>query len=146
MGSATISMASTVYVGLAVTSHTATALTTATLTNVAVTASSGATSSGTSGGTGGTVSPSTLSFIPSTDNATDVTSYTLDIFAAGANPSTAQPAATQNLGKPSILNNLISLDVTTTVASLASGSYFATVTAVGPGGSTRSAASPTFSH
>jgi regulation of enolase protein 1 (concanavalin A-like superfamily) len=85
-------------------------------------------------------------FTASPDHSTLVISYRLDIFRAGANPSTATPVATQDLGKPAVVNGDCTADITTTIQSLASGSYFATVSAVGSGGSSRSAASATFTR
>jgi hypothetical protein len=78
-------------------------------------------------------------FNPSPDHNSLVNSYLLEIFAAGANPSTATPLATQNLGKPTPVNGEITADVTATINGLSPGSYQATVSAVGSGGSSRSA-------
>jgi hypothetical protein len=94
--------------------------------------------------TSATTLSKTLMFTPSTDNSMNVTSYTLDIFTAGANPSTATPVKSQNVGKPPIVNGDMSVDVSQVIASLPPGSFFGTVTATGPGGSTRSAPSATF--
>jgi hypothetical protein len=94
--------------------------------------------------TGAPAAMTTALFTPSSDNATNVTSYNLEFFTAGANPSTATPVRSQNLGKPSIVNGEISVNVAATSSSLPAGTYFATVTAIGPGGSTRSAPSNTF--
>ena len=79
-------------------------------------------------------------FTASTDHATNVTSYRFDVFASTANPATATPVATSNLGKPTpAANNDITSDQSTLFSGLAPGNYVATVTAIGPGGSTRSA-------
>jgi hypothetical protein len=88
--------------------------------------------------------PRTAIFTPSSNHATAVTRYSLEIFPAGANPSTANPVATRDLGKPAIVNGEISVDVSSTTSALPAGSYIATVTAIGSAGSARSAASPTF--
>ena len=90
--------------------------------------------------------PRTLIFTASVDHATNVTSYRMDIFAAGANPSTATPVRTQNLGKPAPVNGDITVDIAALVQALPTGRYFLTVTAIGPGGSTRSTPSATFSR
>jgi len=90
--------------------------------------------------------PQTLTFTPSADHATLVTKYVFEVFTAGANPSTATPVRTQDLGKPSVSNNQISVNVGTTIQALSSGSYFSTVKAVGSAGWTRSAPSNTFSR
>jgi hypothetical protein len=79
-------------------------------------------------------------FSPSPDHDSLVNSYLLEVFAAGANPGTASPIATQNLGKPAVVNGEITADVTATINALSPGSYQATVSAVGSGGSSRSAA------
>ncbi|MQA28878.1 MAG: hypothetical protein GEU82_03430 [Luteitalea sp.] len=85
-----------------------------------------------------------LVFTPSADHDSNVTSYRLEVFRAGQDPATATAAATQNLGKPAVVSGSISADMLPLVAQLPSGSYIASVTAVGPGGSTRGAPSNTF--
>jgi hypothetical protein len=102
--------------------------------------------SSTSGGVSVTIKSATTStppravvFTASSDHATNVTSYTLKVFAAGANPSTATAIATSNLGKPTPASNGdITVDRATFFSNLAVGNYIATVTAVGPGGQTQS--------
>ena len=85
--------------------------------------------------------PRLVVFGASTDHATNVTSYLLEVFASGANPNTATPVATSNLGKPApAANNEITVDRATFFSGLAPGSYIATVSAIGPTGKTRSAA------
>ena len=87
----------------------------------------------------GTV-PRTVVFTASADHAT-VTSYLLEVFAAGANPATATPVATSNLGKPApAANNDITVDRASFFTALAPGNYVATVSAIAPGGRSRSAA------
>lgn len=92
-----------------------------------------------------TLRPSQAVFTASTDHAT-VTSYRLDIFAAGANPSTATPVATRDLGKPAPVNGDIAVDITSTLQPLAAGTYFATVSAINSGGSSRSTPSANFTR
>ena len=89
--------------------------------------------------------PNRAVFNPSTDHTT-VTRYVLDIFTSGANPSTATPMASQNLGKPSVVNGECSVDIATTINGLPSGTYFATVVAVGPGGTSTRARSSDFNR
>jgi hypothetical protein len=61
------------------------------------------------------------------------------VFAAGANPSTATPISTSDLGKPTpAANGDITVDRTAFINGLGAGSYVATVSAYGPGGTTRS--------
>ena len=65
--------------------------------------------------------------------------YVLNVFTAGASPATATPVATRDLGMPTVVNNEISVDITSTVQALPSGSYVATVSAVGSSGASASA-------
>jgi hypothetical protein len=90
--------------------------------------------------------PRTAIFTPSTNHATAVDRYFLEIFPAGANPDLANPVATRDLGKPAVVSGEIRVDVSSTTTGLPSGSYIATVTAIGSGGSARSAASPAFTR
>jgi regulation of enolase protein 1 (concanavalin A-like superfamily) len=84
--------------------------------------------------------PRLVVFTAPTDHATNVTSYLLEVFASGANPSTATPIASSDLGKPTPASNGdITVDRATFFSGLATGNYLATVSAIGPGGKTRSA-------
>jgi hypothetical protein len=86
-----------------------------------------------------TTPPRAVVFTASPDHATNVTSYTLKVFAASANPATATPVATSSLGKPTPASNGdITVDRATFFSGLAAGNYLATVTAIGPGGQTQS--------
>ena len=86
-----------------------------------------------------TTPPRYVVFTASSDHATNVTSYLLEVFASGANPSTAAPIASSDLGKPAPASNGdITVDRGTFFSNLAPGNYVATVTAIGPGGRTRS--------
>ena len=88
-----------------------------------------------------TTPPKSVVFGASADHATNVTSYLLEVFAANANPGTAAPVATSDLGKPTpAANNDITVDRSAFFSALASGTYVATVSAIGPGGLTRSTA------
>ena len=85
--------------------------------------------------------PISVAFTASSDHATNVTSYRLDIFAAGANPATATPIASSDLGKPTPdATSTITVDRATFFGGLAAGQYLAAVKAIGPGGQTQSAA------
>jgi hypothetical protein len=90
--------------------------------------------------------PARAVFVASSNHNTAVDRYVLNIYASGANPDTATPLATQDLGKPPVSNGECDVDISSTVQSLSPGSYIATVTAVGPGGSTRSAPSAPFTR
>jgi regulation of enolase protein 1 (concanavalin A-like superfamily) len=84
--------------------------------------------------------PRLVVFTASADHATNVTSYFFEVFAAGANPSTAAAIASSDLGKPTPgANNEISVDRSALFSGLAPANYIATVTAIGPGGRTRGA-------
>jgi regulation of enolase protein 1 (concanavalin A-like superfamily) len=86
--------------------------------------------------------PRAVVFTASPDHAT-VTSYLLEVFAAGANPATATPVGASNLGKPTpASNNDITVDRATFFTGLPTGSFIATVTAISPGGRSRSEAVP----
>jgi regulation of enolase protein 1 (concanavalin A-like superfamily) len=92
-----------------------------------------------------TTPPTSIVFQKSVDH-TAVTSYRLDVFASGANPATATPVATSDLGKPTPASNGdITVDRASFFSALAVGNYVATVSAIGTGGSSRSA-SVTFSR
>jgi hypothetical protein len=85
--------------------------------------------------------PTGVSFHASADNAT-VTSYRLDISAAGADPNTATPVSSLDLGKPTPdASNTITVSAPTFFSALAPGSYQLTVTAISPSGTGRSPAS-----
>jgi hypothetical protein len=85
-----------------------------------------------------------VAFTPSPDHATtSVTSYTVAIRRAG-DAVTVAPVASKSLGKPSPVNNEIVADISDIVNPLPAGSYYAVVTAVGPGGSGASSPSATF--
>jgi Bacterial Ig domain len=87
-----------------------------------------------------TQAPTAVTFQKSVDHAI-VTSYRLDVFASGANPATATPVATSDLAKPTPdANGDISVNRATFFSALAAGNYVATVSAIGTGGSSRSAA------
>ena len=85
----------------------------------------------------------TLLFAPSVDHATSVTSYSVALRRSTDGVS-ATPVASKNVGKPSPFNNEIIVDISDIVSPLAAGSYYAVVTAIGPGGSAASAPSATF--
>ncbi len=85
--------------------------------------------------------PKTVVFGKSPDHDTKVTKYVLKIFAAGANVATATPLTTSDLGKPTpATNGDITVDRATFFSGLATGSYVATVAAVGSTGESQSPA------
>jgi len=87
-----------------------------------------------------TTAPRLVAFTASADHATNVTSYFFEVFAASANPATAVAIVSSDLGKPTPdSTNTITVDRSALFSALAVGNYVATVTAVGPGGRTRSA-------
>lgn len=94
----------------------------------------------------GSGSRTTAVFVPSWNEATAVSHYVLDIFPVGADPSASNPVASLNIGIPPVVNGESRADITAFAAGLPPGNYFATVTAVGSGGSTESAPSPQFSN
>ena len=85
--------------------------------------------------------PTSVVFQASTDHATGVTSYLLEIFANGANPDTATPVASSDLGKPApAANGDITVNRATVFSGLAPGTYVLTVSSIGSGGKSRSTA------
>jgi len=83
--------------------------------------------------------PRLVSFTASADHATNVTRYLFQVFAGGANPATAVPIVSSDLGKPTPdSTKTITVDRSALFSALAVGNYVATVTAIGPSGSTRS--------
>jgi hypothetical protein len=90
--------------------------------------------------------PQRAAFAASTNHDTAVLRYILEIYSAGANPLTSNAITTVDMGKPEVVNGECLADVGQAIAGLAPGSYVATVTAVGQGGSARSAASAPFSR
>jgi hypothetical protein len=96
------------------------------------------------GGGGGDDGPTRAVFTASSNHNQAVEYYVLEVFTQGSNPATASPVASQNLGKPGVVNGECNVDVSQLMANLSSGTYISTVTAVGPGGSARSAPSPSF--
>ena len=87
--------------------------------------------------------PTRVVFVPSTNHATSVTSYTVAIYRA-SDPATATPVATRSLGKPAVVSGEISVDISTLVNPLPAGSSYAVVRATGPGGTTPSTKSANF--
>jgi chitinase len=85
----------------------------------------------------------TLMFTASSNHSTDVNSYSLAIYRA-ADSLSASPVVAKSIGKPAPVDGEITVDVTNIVSVLPSGLYKAVVTAIGPGGSTRSDPSPNF--
>ena len=64
--------------------------------------------------------------------------YRFEVFPAGANPNTAAPVATQNIGLPAVVSGECTADVQATILGLSAGNYIATVAGVGSGGTLRS--------
>ena len=64
--------------------------------------------------------------------------YLFEVFAAGANPSTAIPKASQNLGLPAVVSGECTADVKATITGLAAGNYVATVSSISSSGKLRS--------
>jgi regulation of enolase protein 1 (concanavalin A-like superfamily) len=87
-----------------------------------------------------TAPPTGVIFQASVDHAS-VTSYRVEVFAAGANPNTATPIATQDVGKPAPnASNDISVSIPSLFSALAAGNYQLTVAAVSGTQFTRSTA------
>jgi alpha-glucosidase len=85
-------------------------------------------------------------FTPSSDHATLVQHYVIDVFPSGVDVTAANPVASVDIGRPTIVNGECQADISGLLASLPSGSYVATVTAVGWEGAAQSAPSPQFNR
>ncbi len=90
--------------------------------------------------------PQRAAFAASANHDTAVDRYVLEIFTAGANPAASNAIATVDMGKPQVVNGECVADVGQAIAGLAPGNYVATVTAMGQGGSARSAESAQFTR
>ena len=88
--------------------------------------------------------PRLVVFAASPDHASDaVTNYVMEVFAPGADPDTATPIASSDLGKPAAAaTDDITVDRSAFFSALAPGSYIATVSAIGPGGRARTPVTP----
>ena len=83
--------------------------------------------------------PTGVAFQASSDHATLVTRYDLRVFASGADPNTATPLTTSDLGKPTPdASGTITVDRSSFFSALAPGNYVAAVAAIGSGGSSTS--------
>ncbi|HTI38225.1 MAG TPA: DUF1349 domain-containing protein [Vicinamibacterales bacterium] len=137
IGSDSIAMASAVYVGIAATSHNATAYSRSTVDGFSVSAP------GVTQIPSDSTGPKGVVFQASADNATLVHSYRLDVFAASADPATAAPITTLDVGKPAPdANNEITVTVPDFFSALPTGAYQLTVDAIGDHGIGRSAPIP----
>jgi regulation of enolase protein 1 (concanavalin A-like superfamily) len=97
------------------------------------------------GNSGGSSLLTTAVFNPSPDHSTSrVTYYRLEVFTQGTTPSSTNAIASQNLGKPSVVNGECRVSIATLISNLPSGYYFSSVRAVGPSGSSARALSPVF--
>jgi hypothetical protein len=65
-----------------------------------------------------TTLPSTALFTPSSNHATAVDRYVLEVFPLGAETTVANPVSTQDLGKPAITNGEIRADISSTILAL----------------------------
>jgi hypothetical protein len=90
--------------------------------------------------------PSKAVFVPSSNHATAVDRYVLEIFPAGVDPTVANPVATLDIGKPSIVNGECTADISSVTLTLPPGTYIATLTAMGIGGSAQSTPSAPFTR
>jgi hypothetical protein len=81
-----------------------------------------------------------VAFTASADHQTNVTSYFFEVFANSAELNAQRALTSSDLGKPvPDANRNIVVDRTTLLSALATAKYLVTVTAIGPGGRTRSA-------
>jgi hypothetical protein len=125
---------------------------TAVATDTAGNATTSAGVSVTIGGSGGVVTNArSVTFTSSSHNETlpggqpVVSSYRLEIWTAGSDPTTGTPYRTSDMGKPSTSSTTLTIDQATFFAGLPRNQQFiATVSAIGPNGSARSEPSNAF--
>lgn len=84
-------------------------------------------------------------FTPSTKDAS-VLGYVMNVFRAEADPTRAAPIATQELGKPPIVNGECTVDVHALMAGLPHGTFISVITAVAVDGSAQSGQRSTFTN
>jgi chitinase len=82
--------------------------------------------------------PSTAIFTPSSNDSVAVTYYSIEFFPSATSPKAGAGVASQNLGKPTMINGQAQVNVSATIQSLQPGTYVGMVTAYGPSGSASS--------
>jgi hypothetical protein len=82
--------------------------------------------------------PTTAIFTPSSNDSTAVSYYAIEFFPSTTAPKAGAGIASQNLGKPTMINGQCQANVSTTIQSLQPGTYVGMVTAYGPSGSASS--------
>lgn len=92
------------------------------------------------------VLPKVAVFSASSNHDTSVDRYVVDFYPSGANPATANPVGTRDVGKPPVVNGECRADVSAVILGLVPGQYFATVTALSSSGQARSSPSPLFTR
>jgi len=90
-----------------------------------------------------TITPRYLVFEPSTDDATNVDSYVLEVFGSGA---VGVPALREDLGKPPVISGECQVDVSAFLQALQPGSYVVSVRAVNAYGTSAPALSAPFTR
>lgn len=140
LGADIVPMAAVVYVGVATTSHDTAVTTRAVVDSLRVVVPSTASTLPPPPATSpAPLAPTSIVFQASADHAV-VIGYRLEVFDAGADPAAASPVAASDLGKPAPdAAGDISVDRTTFFSALPAGSYTVAVSAIGSGGSSRSA-------
>jgi chitinase len=82
--------------------------------------------------------PTTAIFTPSSNDSVAVSYYSIEFFPSTTSPAAGAGVASQNLGKPTMINGQCQANVSTTIQSLQPGTYVGMVTAYGPSGSASS--------
>ena len=141
LGSATIALPTSAYIGLAVSSHSLSQPASALFGDVNVSSPMApATVPVTAPATEPvTAVPTRVMFTPSVDHDALVERYVLHVLVSSDGGTVV---AAQDLGKPAVVNGEISADIAATLQPLPGGSYVATVTAVGTGGISASESVP----
>jgi len=82
--------------------------------------------------------PTTAIFMPSSNDSVAVTYYSIEFFPSATSPKAGAGVASQNLGKPTMINGQCQVNVGATIQGLQPGTYVGMVTAYGPSGSASS--------
>jgi len=85
-----------------------------------------------------------MTFTPSSDHDTAVSSYVLDVHRDG-DAITDRPVVSTNIGKPPVSDGAVTINIDSTMDLAPGGTYYVVLRAVGPGGSSTDTVSALFS-
>ena len=85
-----------------------------------------------------------MTFTPSPDHDTAVSSYVLDVHRDGE-AIEDRPVISTNIGRPAVVNGAITINIDSTMDQTPGGTYYVVLRAIGPGGASNDAVSALFS-